>query len=295
VTATISLPIVEPKTAVAGSRFHISLNVKNLDRSVEFLRIFLDREPAKCRPDYAKFEMEDPPLVLSLEPHDAPAGGNLNHLGFRLPNSQALVDVQRRLELAGISTQREEGVECCYARQTKFWVHDPDGNLWEIYTLDEDIEHRGAGQVPAAVVPQSDFSTTGAPPAVWNHRIGESFAKRLPILDATVDQVMLQGTLNEPLSRDEVLRRLAEVHRVLKPGGSVHLHLLTANREVAGDKLALPAPASVVQHVPVDADVIEMLAAAGFMGAQYSYRADNPCFRVGEAELRETRLEAVRP
>ena len=39
-------------------------------------------------------------------------------------------------------TRREEGVECCYARQTKFWVLDPDRTLWEMYVLEGDIEQR---------------------------------------------------------------------------------------------------------------------------------------------------------
>jgi catechol 2,3-dioxygenase-like lactoylglutathione lyase family enzyme len=135
-------------------RFHLSLNVSELERSVAFYRVLLGREPAKCRPDYAKFELDDPPLVLSLEPSPRGTGGALNHLGFRMADSAGLVAVQMRLERAGIHTQRQEGVECCYARQTKFWVTDPDGTLWEIYTLDEDIDHRGAGQTREQMLPQ---------------------------------------------------------------------------------------------------------------------------------------------
>jgi catechol 2,3-dioxygenase-like lactoylglutathione lyase family enzyme len=144
-------------------RFHLSLNVTALERSIAFYRILFGREPAKCRPDYAKFELDDPPLVLSLEPSlglsqneedkERSTSGTLNHLGFRMPDSAALVAVQRRLEQAGIRTQRQEGVECCYARQTKFWVTDPDQTLWEIYTLDEDIDHRGAGQTREQMLP----------------------------------------------------------------------------------------------------------------------------------------------
>src|SRR5207253_746718 len=134
-------------------RFHLSLNVSNLERSIAFYRILFGMEPAKKRADYAKFELEDPPVVLSLEPTSRPIGGPLNHLGFRMPDSAALVAMQQRLELAGIRSQREEGVECCYARQTKFWVTDPDQTLWEIYTLEEDIDHRGAGQSLEAMLP----------------------------------------------------------------------------------------------------------------------------------------------
>ncbi len=119
-------------------RFHVSLNVTNLERSVKFYQILFNREPAKLRPDYAKFEPDDPPLVLSLEPNGRAGAGTLNHLGIRLPDPRQLVAMQERLEKAGIRSQREEGVECCYARQTKFWVHDPDNTLWELYTLDDD-------------------------------------------------------------------------------------------------------------------------------------------------------------
>lgn len=137
-------------------RFHLSLNVGDLERSAAFYRILFGREPAKCRSDYAKFELDDPPLVLSLEPAPRGGGGALNHLGFRVPDSATLVAVQKRLETAGIRTRREEGVECCYARQTKFWVTDPDQTLWEFYTLDEDIDHRGPGQTREQMLPQAN-------------------------------------------------------------------------------------------------------------------------------------------
>jgi catechol 2,3-dioxygenase-like lactoylglutathione lyase family enzyme len=127
-------------------RFHLSLNVADLNRAVAFYRVLFGTAPAKLRSDYAKFELDEPPLVMSLEPVQRGTGGALNHLGFRLADSAALVAMQRRLGEAGIASRRKEGVECCYARQTKFWVTDPDGTLWEMYTLDEDIDHRGQGQ-----------------------------------------------------------------------------------------------------------------------------------------------------
>ena len=44
--------------------FHVSLNVAHLERSVDFFRMLFGVEPAKHRPDYAKFETSAPPLVL---------------------------------------------------------------------------------------------------------------------------------------------------------------------------------------------------------------------------------------
>jgi catechol-2,3-dioxygenase len=130
--------------------FHVSLNVTDLGRAVAFYEALFGTPPAKRRPDYAKFEVEEPPLVLSLEPARRVAGTTLNHLGLRMPESEVLVDIQRRLEDRGYSTRREQGVACCYARQTKFWVHDPDGRRWEVYVLEEDLDHRGAPTLVAA-------------------------------------------------------------------------------------------------------------------------------------------------
>jgi catechol 2,3-dioxygenase-like lactoylglutathione lyase family enzyme len=134
----------------APAKFHVSLNVIDLSRSIAFYQLLFGCEPAKSQPDYAKFELNEPPLVLSLNPTTFAKGGALNHFGLRVTNAEALVDIQRRLELGGIRTKREEGVECCYARQTKFWVADPDEVLWEIYVLHEDIEEHGDGHAPSA-------------------------------------------------------------------------------------------------------------------------------------------------
>lgn len=294
-TSTHQLPTVKLAALTSQpARFHLSLNVRELDQTIAFFKAFFGVEPAKCRADYAKFELNDPPLVMSLEPYRAPAGGNLNHLGFRVSSSEALVEVQRRLELAGISTQREEGVECCYARQTKFWVHDPDGNMWEVYTLDEDIEHKGEGHLPMVEPAKGSNAEAGPAQAVWNHRLGELFPTRLPILPGTVDYVALQGTLNEKLTAEQAKVRLQEVLRILKPGGKVQLHMLTADRSTGEAKIALPGPAAAVQQVPVDQEVLALLTELGFKDAKFAFRATAACFRVGEAELRETRIEAVR-
>src|SRR5205085_5599980 len=68
-------------------RFHLSLNVSDLARSIDFYRLLFGVEPAKRRGDYAKFELDDPPLVLSLEPTPRAVGGPPTHLAFRLPDT----------------------------------------------------------------------------------------------------------------------------------------------------------------------------------------------------------------
>jgi hypothetical protein len=71
---------------------------------VGFYSVLLGRPPAKLHSDYAKFEIDDPPLVLSLNPSQSSAGGALNHAGLRVSSAQELVEIQRRLEEAGFQT-----------------------------------------------------------------------------------------------------------------------------------------------------------------------------------------------
>lgn len=297
-------------------RFHLSLNVADLDRSVQFLEAVLGVAPAKCRPDYAKFELQDPPLVLSLEPHAPTMGGALNHLGFRLPDSAALVALQRRLELAGIQTQREDGVECCYAKQTKFWLRDPDGALWEFYTVDEDLSHRGAGQAPeqfpvlqTAPATQSlevtrntatPAATTAANPAIaepapqtrWQHLLSQPFA--IPA-DQRYDEILLQGTFNVPRTAEEIAAILSQSCQALRPGGKLLVHTLTAEDTLPPGDLSLPGPAAAVTAVPVRAGLLAAVSAAGFRRLQLETFRARPCFERHGIALRETLLSARRP
>jgi catechol 2,3-dioxygenase-like lactoylglutathione lyase family enzyme len=267
-------------------RFHLSLNVSDLGRSVAFYRLLFGCEPAKLRSDYAKFERDDPPLVLSLEPTPRPVGGPLNHLGLRLPDVASLVAMQERLERAGIHAQREEGVECCYARQTKFWLHDPDQTLWEVYTLDGDIDHRGAGQSLEIMRPTAEV--IAAAPVVWEHRMGQD--GRASFADNSVDEVRLRGSLNVPLTDGERRGLLAEARRVLRPGGRLFVHVLSAEKPLTRP-LNLPGPAAVVQHAPLDSAVVGAVEEAGFRDVRLLKLNAKPCFVREGVGLRETQLE----
>ena len=47
--------------------------------------------------------------------------------------------VETRLVGTGLASSDQRGTTCCYAKQTKFWVHDTrNGEAWEIYTVLED-------------------------------------------------------------------------------------------------------------------------------------------------------------
>jgi catechol 2,3-dioxygenase-like lactoylglutathione lyase family enzyme len=274
-------------TATAQTvRFHVGLNVSDLARAVQFYRVLLGAAPAKDLHDYARFELDRPPLVLALYPSPQAPGGPLNHVGLRLPTAEALVDVQRRLEEAGIATQRQEGVECCYARQTKFWVTDPDRTLWEIYTLHEDIDHSGFDDPPHPQAPAAEQA--------WWHRLTDALPTRIPHADAALDAVHLEGTFNAPLSPADLAAFLGDVWRVLKPGGRVSVHGLVSDKPFPGPP-RLPGLASLVRHVPVETDALAALQNAGFGDLFYDKLGDIHCFNVGGVELREMRLVGVKP
>ena len=51
---------------------------------------------------------------------------------------------QKRFDSLEIETFAEEGTDCCYARQDKFWFQDPDGNSWEVFFVHEQLPVTGA-------------------------------------------------------------------------------------------------------------------------------------------------------
>lgn len=121
-----------------SNTFHVALYVRSLPEAIEQYRKLLGVEPAKVRHDYAKFELADPPVILSLNVGGEP--GTLSHLGIRYPGREEVVSEMARTNAAGLSLFRQEGTTCCYAKADKFWARDHDGVAWEMYTLLEDAE-----------------------------------------------------------------------------------------------------------------------------------------------------------
>jgi catechol 2,3-dioxygenase-like lactoylglutathione lyase family enzyme len=118
--------------------FHISLHVKQLDRTVSFYKKLFGQEPDKVKPGYAKFIVEVPALVISFEEAPKHVASGFGHLGFLVPDSKSLEEAKARL--SDIISFEEKDVACCYAVQDKFWVTDPDGYQWEVYHFIKDRE-----------------------------------------------------------------------------------------------------------------------------------------------------------
>ena len=65
------------------SRVQLALNVDDIEEAVAFYSRLFRAEPAKRRPGYANFALDDPALKLVLI-ENAGSGGSLNHLGVEV-------------------------------------------------------------------------------------------------------------------------------------------------------------------------------------------------------------------
>ena len=118
-------------------RLQLALNVKELDRAVDFYSRLFDTKPHKRRPGYANFVIEDPPLKLVLFENEK-ASDRINHLGVEMQCKEELDATIKRLSEEGLAHKLEENETCCYATQDKVWSAEPEGIAWEWYRITDD-------------------------------------------------------------------------------------------------------------------------------------------------------------
>ena len=123
---------------VQALKAHLALNVKDVGISLEFYRKLLGIEPSKVRTGYAKFDVRNPPLNLTLNQHAFTERGALSHLGIQVASTDDVLAIRERWTEAGLLTRDEMQTSCCYALQDKTWVSDPDGNEWEVFVVLKD-------------------------------------------------------------------------------------------------------------------------------------------------------------
>ena len=140
---------------VDALKAHLAINVKDVEKSIEFYRKLFGIEPSKVRNGYAKFNVSNPPINFTL--NELPINerdlfcrfcgaafsvglfkGALSHLGIQVRSTEDVLAIRERWIKEGLTPRDEMGTECCYARQDKAWVHDPDGNEWEVFVVLED-------------------------------------------------------------------------------------------------------------------------------------------------------------
>ena len=129
---------MESKQTVQALKAHLALNVRNVEGSIEFYKKMLGIEPSKVRPGYAKFDVQNPPLNLTLNQGSFSERGALSHLGIQVASTEDVLQTRQRWANAGLITRDEMQTNCCYATQDKTWVQDPDGNEWEVFVVLKD-------------------------------------------------------------------------------------------------------------------------------------------------------------
>jgi len=130
---------------MAVLRPHLALTVTDVERSVPFYQALFGTEPEKRKPGYAKFSVSDPALNFTLTQGVRTELGAFNHAGIQVQSTSDVLAAKERLVAAGLAAFDEMDTTCCYARQDKIWVRDPDGTPWEVFATHEDVEEHGTG------------------------------------------------------------------------------------------------------------------------------------------------------
>jgi catechol 2,3-dioxygenase-like lactoylglutathione lyase family enzyme len=125
---------------MAVLRPHLAITVTDVQRSIPFYRALFGIEPSKVKPGYAKFEVPDPSLNFTLNEGSRRELGAFNHAGIQVSSTDDVLAARLRLQKEGLATFDEMDTTCCYARQDKIWVRDPDGTPWEVFTTHDDSD-----------------------------------------------------------------------------------------------------------------------------------------------------------
>ncbi|MGN6223794.1 ArsI/CadI family heavy metal resistance metalloenzyme [Pseudoxanthomonas sp.] len=124
------------------NRFHVHLNVTDLDASIRFYTQLFASAPTVVKADYAKWMLEDPRVNFAISNTGRAAG--VDHLGLQADDDEGLRTLGRRLDAAGGAVIPEDAAICCYARSDKLWTEDPQGTRWETFhTLGEATTYHG--------------------------------------------------------------------------------------------------------------------------------------------------------
>ena len=122
------------------SRVQLALRVSDLQKSVEFYSTLFHTEPAKRRPGYANFAIQEPPLKLVLIEGEPGQPTIMDHLGVEVFSTDEVAAATTRLSESGLVTLPENDTECCYALQDKVWVRGPGDEPWEVYVVKGDAD-----------------------------------------------------------------------------------------------------------------------------------------------------------
>jgi catechol 2,3-dioxygenase-like lactoylglutathione lyase family enzyme len=139
-------------------RFHVHVNVDQLDSSIRFYSTLFGAAPSVVKPDCTKWMLDDPRINFAIPQRGRAAG--VNHLGLQAEDDGELAAIAARLQSADAIALAGKATNCCYARSDTFWADNPHGVRWEGFrTLGEVTAHGGA---VARVTSDKDGSCGGS-------------------------------------------------------------------------------------------------------------------------------------
>jgi predicted enzyme related to lactoylglutathione lyase len=141
---------------MAVLRPHLALTVTDVERAIPFYEALFGTSVEKRKPGYAKFSVAEPALNFTLTEGERAELGAFNHGGIQVQTTDDVLAAKERLLEAGLATFDEMDTTCCYARQDKIWVRDPDGTPWEVFATHADTLESGGGGLAMAEAATTD-------------------------------------------------------------------------------------------------------------------------------------------
>lgn len=128
-------------------RLHVNLQVAELAVARSRYAALLGSEPTFEKSDYAKWELDDPALSLSITARGNDVG--LDHLGIKFEDETELAAAFERFAALDEPVRAQKGATCCYAYSDKGWWQDPAGVSWELFVTHRQVDEFGGADTPA--------------------------------------------------------------------------------------------------------------------------------------------------
>lgn len=142
------------------NRFHVHVNVADLDRSIAFYSQLFGADPSVVKSDYAKWMLDDPRINFAISRREGEMG--VDHLGIQADDGVALEAIGARLKAADAISLAEVNTTCCYAHSDKYWAEDPQGLRWETFhTHGEATTYYAPAQVAAEAIDSKAVACCG--------------------------------------------------------------------------------------------------------------------------------------
>ena len=127
-------------------RIHMGIVVTDFEKSLQFYTDLLGSEPTLLREGYARWMLEDPRVNLNINTQ-GPAPG-IDHVGIQVESDDDVAETSARLRAAGHLAKDDNESNCGFAEQTKVWVSDPQGVVWETFHSKRALENYGENDLP---------------------------------------------------------------------------------------------------------------------------------------------------